>query len=97
MVDKIRITLKDFSGVLKIKEYCQERIYWFSRQKQYRHFVLRNGTWSLTHDLASQAKKTKNKNVTIEGVTQMEFWPMHPAWLTQKSFSKAFADIAKES
>jgi hypothetical protein len=99
MVDKIRITLKDFSGNFEnCKNITKKEFIDFPDSKQYDNFVLRNGTELDKHDLSvSQAKKTKNKNVTIEG--SIRKWNFNNATLldlTQKSFEKALRNIAKE-
>ncbi len=99
MVDKIRITLKDFSGNFEnCKNITKKEFIDFPDRKQYDNFVLRNGTELDKHDLSvSQAKKTKNKNVTIEG--SIRKWNFNNATLldlTQKSFEKALRNIAKE-
>lgn len=99
MVDKIRITLKDFSGNFEnCKNITKKEFIDFPDRKKYDNFVLRNGTELDKHDLSvSQAKKTKNKNVTIEG--SIRKWNFNNATLldlTQKSFEKALRNIAKK-
>lgn len=97
MVDKIRITLENFSGNFeKCKNITQKEFIDYPDRKQYDNFVLRNKTEFDKHDLSvSQTKSTKK--VVIEG--SIRKWNFNNATLldlTQASFEKALRNIAKE-
>lgn len=96
MVDRIKITLKDFSGNFeKCKNITKKEFIEYPDRKLYDNFVLRNNTELDKYDLnVSQAIKTKN--VTIEG--SIRRWNFNNATLldlTQTSFEKALRNIAK--
>lgn len=96
MVDRIKITLKDFSGNFKkCKNITKKEFIEYPDRKLYDNFVLRNNTELDKYDLnVSQAIKTKN--VTIEG--SIRRWNFNNATLldlTQTSFKKALRNIAK--
>ncbi|OJU55291.1 MAG: hypothetical protein BGN96_12395 [Bacteroidales bacterium 45-6] len=96
MVDRIKITLKDFSGNFeKCKNITKKEFIEYPDRKLYDNFVLRNNTELDKYDLnVPQAIKTKN--VTIEG--SIRRWNFNNATLldlTQTSFEKALRNIAK--
>lgn len=97
MVDRIKITLKDFSGNFEnCENITKKEFIEYPERKQYDNFVLRNKTELDRHDLSiSQAKKTGI--VTIEG--SIRKWNYNNATLldlTQTSFERALRNIAKE-
>lgn len=97
MVDKIKITLENFSGNFeKCKNITKKEFIDYPDRKQYDNFVLRNKTKFDKHDLSvSQTKSTKK--VVIEG--SIRKWNFNNATLldlTQASFEKALRNIAKE-
>ncbi len=97
MVDRIKITLEDFSGNFEnCKNITKKEFIDYPDRKQYDNFVLRNKTELDKHDLSvSQTKSTKK--VTIEG--SIRKWNYNNATLldlTKTSFERALRNIAKE-
>lgn len=97
MIDRIKITLEDFSGNFEnCKNITKKEFIDYPDRKQYDNFVLRNKTELDKHDLSvSQTKSTKK--VTIEG--SIRKWNYNNATLldlTKTSFERALRNIAKE-
>ncbi|MFV0328452.1 MAG: hypothetical protein ACK5KL_01320, partial [Dysgonomonas sp.] len=97
MVDRIKITLKDFSGNFEnCENITKKEFIEYPDRKQYDNFVLRNKTELDRHDL-SISKTTKTGIVTIEG--SIRKWNYNNATLldlTQTSFERALRNIAKD-
>lgn len=97
MVDRIKITLKDFSGNFEnCENITKKEFIEYPDRKQYDNFVLRNKTELDRHDL-SISKTKKTGIVTIEG--SIRKWNYNNATLldlTQTSFERALRNIAKD-
>lgn len=97
MVDRIRITLKNFSGDFEnCKNITKKEFIDYPDRKQYDNFVLRNNTELDKHDL-SVSQTMSTKKVVIEG--SIRRWNFNNATLldlTQISFERALRNIAKK-
>ena len=96
MVDRVKITLEDFSGNFEnCKNITRKEFIEYPDRKQYDNYVLPNKTKLDKHNLAiSQSRKG---TVTIKG--SIRKWNFNNATLldlTRKSFEKALQNIAKE-
>ena len=97
MIDRIRITLRNFSGNFEnCKNITKKEFIDYPDRKQYDNFVLRNNTELDKHDL-SVSQTMSTKKVVIEG--SIRRWNFNNATLldlTQTSFERALRNIAKE-
>lgn len=97
MVDRIKITLKNFSGNFdNCKLITNEEYIKHPEKKKYDNYVLRNNTSFDKHDL-ELSKSVKTGNVIIEG--SIRRWHFNDASLLdlkQDSFEKALRNIAKK-
>lgn len=96
MVDRIRITLKNFSGNFEnCKNITKKEFIDYPDRKQYDNFVLRSKTEFNRHDL-SVSQTISTKKVIVEG--SIRKWNFNNATLldlTQTSFERALRNIAK--